>query len=77
MSQIDIDELFRKFTILDAELKELRKEVGEMKWYAQHGTTGAVAYSAGQVYTESSEHQPGKARPFISLTEEDWRESFK
>lgn len=45
MSQLDIDELFRKFGILDEELKQLRKEVGEIKWYAQHGTTGAVAYS--------------------------------
>lgn len=51
MTQIDIDALFRKFAELDVELKQLRKEVGEMKWYAasqtqHHGTTGAVAYSA-------------------------------
>lgn len=31
MSDRDIDELFRKFAILDTELKQLRKEVGEIK----------------------------------------------
>lgn len=31
MSQFDIDELFRKFAILDAELKQLKAEVGEIK----------------------------------------------
>ena len=36
-SDRDIDELFRKFAILDAELKELRKEVGEMKFSQTHG----------------------------------------
>lgn len=55
MSDRDIDELFRKFKELDVELKELRREVSEIKWYTQHGTSGAVAYSAappghGQAY---------------------------
>lgn len=36
-SDRDIDELFRKFAILDAELKELRKDVGEMKFSQTHG----------------------------------------
>ncbi len=52
MSERDIDELFRRFAILDAELKEIRKELTEVKqqssstaWYQKHGTTGPVAYS--------------------------------
>ena len=51
MSERDIDELFRKFSILDAELKQLRVEVGEIKWYQQHGTKGAVAYLGDQIMT--------------------------
>lgn len=46
MSDRDIDELFRRFADLDRELKELRTEVNQLKWYQQHGTNGAVAYSA-------------------------------
>lgn len=45
MSDRDIDELFRRFYDLDRELKELRTEVSQLKWYQQHGTNGAVAYS--------------------------------
>lgn len=61
MSDRDIDELFRRFYDLDRELKELRTEVNQLKWYQQHGTNGAVAYSATARY-------PGK---------EEWREEFK
>lgn len=46
MSDRDIDELFRRFADLDRELKDLRTEVNQLKWYQQHGTNGAVAYSA-------------------------------
>lgn len=46
MTDRDIDELFRRFADLDRELKELRTEVNQLKWYQQHGTNGAVAYSA-------------------------------
>ena len=31
MSERDIDELFRKFATLDAELKELRREISQLK----------------------------------------------
>lgn len=62
MSDYDFIQLYKKLEVLDRELKELRREVGEMKWYQQHGTTGAVAYSA---------------KVPIGITEEEWRESFK
>ncbi len=52
MSERDIDELFRRFAILDAELKEIRKELAEVKqqspstaWYQKYGTNGSVAYN--------------------------------
>lgn len=64
-SDIDIDNLFKKFAILDAELKELKKEIGEIKWFVKHGTTGAVAYCAT---TSVAQRYPG---------EEEWRENFK
>ncbi len=31
MTDLDIDELFRRFAILDAELKEIRRELAEVK----------------------------------------------
>ncbi len=46
MTDLDIMNLYQKWIELDRELKELRNEVNQMKWYAQHGTNGAVAYSA-------------------------------
>lgn len=44
----DFVQLYVRLEKLDAELKELRKEVGEIKWYQQHGTAGSVAYSTTQ-----------------------------
>jgi len=57
-SDRDIDELFRKFTELDAELKELKKEVSEIKWYQQHGTKGTVAYSAAYLQPSTKPSWP-------------------
>lgn len=50
-TDFDITNLYQKWIELDGELKELRTEVNQLKWYAasqtqQHGTNGAVAYSA-------------------------------
>jgi len=49
-TDFDITNLYQKWIELDRELKELRTEVNQLKWYAasqtqQHGTNGAVAYS--------------------------------
>lgn len=48
MTDTDLLLIYKRFEEIDRELKELRKEVGEVKWYQQHGTTGPVAYSAPQ-----------------------------
>lgn len=66
MSDFAIQDLFRKFIELDRELKELRQEVGEIKWSINHGTTGAVAYSANTPMQNN--RYPG---------EEEWREDLK
>jgi hypothetical protein len=44
----DFVQLYVRLEKLDAELKELREEVGQIKWYQQHGTTGPVAFSSAQ-----------------------------
>lgn len=44
----DFVQLYVRLEKLDKELKDLRKELGEIKWYQQHGTTGPVALSSAQ-----------------------------
>jgi len=62
MSDYDFIQLYKKLEVLDRELKELRAEVNQIKWYQQHGTNGAVAYSA--------------TTPKL-MTEEEWSNEFK
>lgn len=48
MTDTDLVLIYKRFKEIDAELKELRKEVGEIKWYQQHVTTSPVAFSSAQ-----------------------------
>lgn len=48
MTETDLILIYKRFEEIDRELKDLRKEVGEIKWYQQHGTTGAVAFSSAR-----------------------------
>lgn len=84
MSSLDIDKLYQKFVELDKELKELKKEVSEIKWKQQYGHSGDVAYSATSlVPIENYQTYPLSARPFIIWQQaalsntEQWDENFK
>lgn len=77
VSQIDIDELFRKFAILDEELRQLRKEVGEIKdivkpkncWVPESKEHVHVGMSDNSAVVECTDNFPGPPRPFIKLVD--------
>lgn len=76
MSSLDIDKLYKKWVELDKELKELKKEVSEIKWKQQYGHSGAVAYSATSF--EAKPNYNWQLGTLMSTSEtEQWDDTFK
>lgn len=44
MSDCAIQELYQKWIELDREIKQLKAEVSQIKWYQQNGTNGPVQF---------------------------------
>lgn len=64
MSEYDLKRLFEKWIELDHELKELKAEVSQIKWYQQNGTNGPVQFRVNKTSKTSDKPAQWPNEPY-------------